>query len=228
MPSDNESLSGPKTAMIVVDMQNAFLNDEGSMNKGGMDITELKKTVLPVSNLIIACRSADVPIIFTRYVLRADYKDAGLRLVRRSKIKEINSLVMGTWDSELDPRMDQRLEDYVLDKTRYSSFYNTSLEVILRGLGVDTLIICGVTTEICVESTIRDAYFRDFKILVPRDAVAAMDIDRHEGTLATIEYGFGSVTTSAKLINDLLGIAARLYKPSKIRGTSPAPGSALW
>ena len=161
-------------------------------------------------NLIDACRSADVPIIFTRYVLRADYKDAGLRSVRRSRFKEINSLVMGTWDSELDPRMDQRLEDYVLDKTRYSSFYNTSLEVILRGLGVDTLIICGVTTEICVESTIRDAYFRDFKILVPKDAVAAMDIDRHEGTLATIEYGFGSVTTSAKLISDLLGIAAKL------------------
>lgn len=210
MPSDNEALSGSKTAMIVVDMQNAFLNDEGSMNKGGMDITELKKTVLPVRRLIDGCRSADVPIIFTRYVLRADYKDAGLRSVRRARFKEINSLVMGTWDSELDPRMDQRLEDYVLDKTRYSSFYNTSLEVILRGLGVDTLIICGVTTEICVESTIRDAYFRDFKILVPNDAVAAMDIDRHKGTLATIEYGFGSVTTSAKLINDLLGIAAKL------------------
>ena len=210
MLSDNESLSGSKTAMIVVDMQNAFLSDEGSMNKGGMDITELKKTVLPVRKLIDACRSADVPIIFTRYVLRADYKDAGLRSVRRSRFKEISSLVIGTWDSELDPRMDQRLEDYVLDKTRYSSFYNTSLEVILRGLGVDTLIICGVTTEICVESTIRDAYFRDFKILVPKDAVAAMDIDRHKGTLATIEYGFGAVTTSAKLINDLLGIAATL------------------
>ena len=208
MPNDNESLSGSKMAMIVVDMQNAYLDDEGSMNKSGMDITELKKTVLPVSSLITACRSADVPIIFTRYVLRADYKDAGLRSVRGPKFKEINSLVMGTWDSELDPRMDQRLEDYVLDKTRYSSFYNTSLEVILRGLGVDTLIVCGVTTEICVESTIRDAYFRDFKIIVPKDAVAAMDIGRHKGTLATIEFGFGSVTTSAELINDLSGIAA--------------------
>ena len=115
---------------------------------------------------------------------------------------------MGTWDSELDPRMDQRLEDYVLDKTRYSSFYNTSLEVILRGLGVDILIICGIITEVWVESTIGDAYFRDFKIIVPKGAVAAMDIDRHKGTLNTIEYGFGSVATSAKLINDLLGIAA--------------------
>lgn len=209
MSSDNRSLSGSNTAMIVVDMQNAFLSDEGSMNEGGMDITELKKTVSPVRNLIDACRAADVPIIFTRYVLRADYKDAGLRSVRRSEFKAINSLVVDTWDSELDPRMDQRPEDYVLDKTRYSSFYNTSLEVILRGLGVDTLIICGVTTEICVESTVRDAYFRDFKILVPKDAVAAMDIDRHNGTLATIEYGFGSVTTSAELMERLVGTGGR-------------------
>ena len=124
------------------------------------------------------------------------------------RFKEINSLVAGTWDSELDPMIDQRLEDYVLDKTRYSSFYNTSLEIILGGTSVDTLIICGATTEICIEATIRDAYFRDFKILVPKDSVAAMDIDRHKGTLATIKYGFGSVTTSAELINDLLGIAA--------------------
>jgi nicotinamidase-related amidase len=80
MPCDNESRLGSKIVMIVVDMQNAFLNDEGSMNKGGMDITELK-TVLQISDLVIPCRSADVPIIFTRYVLRADYKDAGLRSV---------------------------------------------------------------------------------------------------------------------------------------------------
>ena len=66
-----------------------------------------------MSNLAIACRSADVPIIFTRYVLRADYEDAGLRSVRRSKFKENNSLVVRTWDCELDPRTDQRLEDYV-------------------------------------------------------------------------------------------------------------------
>ena len=121
MPNDNGSLTGSKAAMIVVDMQNAFLNDEGSMNRGSMDSTELKNTVLPVSNLIVACRSTDVPIIFTRYVLRSDYKDAGLRSIRRSKFKEINSLVVDTWDSELDPRMDQRLEDYVLDKTHYLS-----------------------------------------------------------------------------------------------------------
>ena len=206
MTTEKESLAPLEksmTAMIVVDMQNAFLSDEGSITQGGMDISELKKTVEPVVRLVDACHNADVPIIFTRYVLRADYKDAGLRSERRPEFKDVSSLVAGTWDVDLDPRMDARPVDYILDKTRYSSFYNTSLEVILRGLRVDTLIVCGVTTEICVESTIRDAYFRDYKIFVPEDAVAAMDVDRHLGTLQTIRYGFGTVISSEAIINAL-------------------------
>ena len=154
-------------AMIVVDMQNAFLHDQGSVATMGLDITYLKETVGPVMRLVETCHDTGVPIIFTRYVLRADYTDAGLRGERRPGACTSGSLVAGTWDADLDPRMDVRPSDYILDKTRYSSFYNTNLEVILRGLQVDTLIVCGVTTEICVESTIRDAYFRDFRILVP-------------------------------------------------------------
>ena len=159
-----------------------------------------------------ACHSADVPIIFTRAVHRADLKDAGLLLARRPILKEIDSLVAGTWDMELVPRMDAKPDDYILDKNRYSAFYNTNLEVILRGLAVDTLIICGVTTEICVESTVRDAYFRDYKVLVPEDAVAAMDVARHEGTLLTIRYGFGTVTTTPEVIDSLgVPLGAQLH-----------------
>ena len=203
---DPIDLDKAKTAMIVVDMQNGFLDDGGSMAKTGMDIRELKKTVAPVCRLVDACHNAGIPIIFTRMVQRADFKDAGIRIERRPALKEVNSLVAGTWDMELDPRMDAKPEDYILDKNRYSSFYNTNLELILRGLAVDTLIICGVTTEICVESTIRDAFFRDFKIVVPEDAVAALDVIRHEGTLLTIKFGFGTVTTTAEII-DGLGIS---------------------
>ena len=203
---DHMDMVRAKTAMIVVDMQNGFLDDGGSMAKTGMDIRELKKTVAPVCRLVDACHNAGIPIIFTRMVQRADFKDAGIRIERRPALKEVNSLVAGTWDMELDPRMDAKPEDYILDKNRYSSFYNTNLELILRGLAVDTLIICGVTTEICVESTIRDAFFRDFKIVVPEDAVAALDVIRHEGTLLTIKFGFGTVTTTAEII-DGLGIS---------------------
>ena len=196
-------------AMIVVDMQNAFLDDQGSVATMGLDITYLKQTVGPVIRLVEACHDAGVPIIFTRYVLRADYTDAGLREERRPGACACASLVAGTWDADLDPRMDARATDYILDKTRYSSFYNTNLEVILRGLQVDTLIVCGVTTEICVESTIRDAYFRDFRILVPEDGVAATDVDRHLGTLRTIEYGFGKVTNTNALIDAIRATPSR-------------------
>lgn len=198
------TLQGRKPTMIVVDMQNAFLHDQGSVAAMGLDITYMKETVGPVTRLVDACHTASIPIIFTRYVLRADYTDAGLREERRPGACASGSLVAGSWDSDLDPRMDVQPSDYILDKTRYSSFYNTNLEVILRGLQVDTLIVCGVTTEICVESTIRDAYFRDFRILVPEDAVAATDIERHRGTLRTIEYGFGTVTATNALVEALL------------------------
>ena len=197
-------LDNCKPAMIVVDMQNAFLDDSGSVAMMGLDITYLKETTGPVMRLVDACHDAGVPVIFTRYVLRADYTDAGLREKRRPGACASASLVAGTWDADLDSRMEVRPTDYILDKTRYSSFYNTNLEVILRGLQVDTLIVCGVTTEICVESTIRDAYFRDFRILVPADAVAATDIERHRGMPRTIEYGFGTVTTTGVLVDALL------------------------
>ena len=197
-------LDSCKPSMIVVDMQNAFLNESGSVAMMGLDITYLKETIGPVIRLVDVCHAVGIPVIFTRYVLRPDYTDAGLREERRPGACASASLVAGTWDADLDPRMEVRPTDYILDKTRYSSFYNTNLEVILRGLQVDTLIVCGVTTEICVESTIRDAYFRDFSILVPADAVAATDVDRHRGTLRTIEYGFGTVTTTNVLVDALL------------------------
>ena len=198
-----------KPSMIVVDMQNAFLNDSGSVAMMGLDITYLKETIGPVIRLVDACHAVGIPVIFTRYVLRPDYTDAGLREERRPGACASASLVSGTWDADLDPRIEVRPTDYILDKTRYSSFYNTNLEVILRGLQVDTLIVCGVTTEICVESTIRDAYFRDFRILVPEDAVAATEVERHRGTLRTIEYGFGTVTTTDVLIDALLATSSR-------------------
>ena len=203
------ALEGLTPAMIVVDMQNAFLDDRGSVAALGLDITYLKQTIAPVTRLVDACHNAGVPIVFTRYVLRADYADAGLRKLLRPSAHNFRSLVAGTWDADLDPRMDVRHTDYILDKTRYSSFYNTNLEVILRGLEIDTLIVCGVTTEICVESTVRDAFFRDYRIFVPADAVAATDVERHHGTLRTIEYGFGTVTTTDSLVHALQVKAGR-------------------
>lgn len=196
-----------KTALIVVDMQNGFIFDEGFLGKIGLDNTHLKPAVEPVRRLVEACHNEGVPVIFTRYVLRPDYTDAGCFADLFPSAREAQALVKGTWDVELLEVLGARPDDFIVDKTRYSAFYNTNLEVILRGLGVDTIIVCGVTTEICVESTIRDAFFRDYRIVVPSDAVAAIDPERHEGTLKTIGYGFGTVTLTEHLLTALSGAA---------------------
>ena len=194
-----------KTALIVVDMQHGFIYDEGFLVKVGLDNAHLKPAVDPVCRLVEACHNEGVPVIFARYILRPDYTDAGCIADLFPATREVQALARGTWDVELLDVLGARPDDYFVDKTRYSAFYNTNLEVILRGLGVDTLIMCGVTTEICVESTIRDGFFRDYRIIVPSDAVAAIDPVRHEGTLRTISYGFGTVTLTKHLLTALAG-----------------------
>lgn len=164
-----------KTALLVVDMQNAFLDHRGSHGKLGLNTTLLEKTIGPVKALVDACHEVKITGIFTRGMWRSDYKDGGRLLDIFPGLREVSSMVAGTWDVEVDERIGVEPDDFIVDKPRCSAFYNTNLEVILRGLKVDTLIVCGVTTEMCVESTIRDAFFRDFQIIVPQDAVASED-----------------------------------------------------
>ena len=207
--NDDPVFDGGKTALIVVDMQNGFVDDDSFLAKMGLDNTYLKPTLGPVCKLVQACHEERVPVIFTRYILRPDYTDAGLMAEHQNTARGARALVAGSRDVELIDALGARPDDFVVDKTRYSAFYNTNMEVILRGLGVNTVIVCGVTTEICVESTIRDAFFRDYRIIVPHDAVAAIDPLRHEGTLRTIKYGFGTVTTAEQVITALSGVPAR-------------------
>ena len=192
-----------KTALIVVDMQNGFLDDNGFMNKMGLPISNLKSMLNPVKKLIDGCRKSGVPIIFTRYILRPDYVDAGCFARLYDGAKDAQALVAETWDVELHPELKPQPEDYIVDKTRYSAFVNTDLEILLKGLHVDTVVICGVTTEICVESTARDAFARDYWAVLVKDAVAAVDMVRHDATLLNFEYGFGPLATVEEVIEAL-------------------------
>ena len=194
-----------KTAIIVVDMQRAFLRDEGFMGKIGLDISYLKQTVKPVSRVIKACRKARIPIIFARYVVRPDYKDAGLFGVKFAIAKQIKALAAGSWEVELDDRMEPKPNDFIIDKARCSAFYNTNLEVILSGLKVDTVIIVGVTTELCVLATISDAFARDYNVILVKDAVAASDKERHEGALNIAEFLYATICTVKEMEQALEG-----------------------
>ena len=194
------NLAAETKALIVVDMQNGFLKPDGFMAKAGLNIDQCIAAIKPNQRVIAACRAAKIPVILTRYTLRPDYKDAGLLGDIYPALKESGAMVVGTRDWEIADELKPMPGDIVLDKQRYSSFYNTNLEVTLRALGVTLLVVTGVTTNICVESTVRDAFFRDFKVTVLEDCVGAVDEMMQQGPLHSFRYGFGDVITSDEFI----------------------------
>jgi ureidoacrylate peracid hydrolase len=195
-------LTREKMALIVVDMQNGFCHDDGSLGKLDLDVGLLKAAVPGCVRLVEAARSAGVPVIFTRYVYRADYADGGV-LVKEimPALAEINSLAQGTWDAELVDELRPREGDEVIDKNRYSSFYGTRLEPYLTSLGIESLVVCGVTTNMCVETTVRDASQRDYKVFVVSDATGELEASRHEHALYTMGFGFGKVVTVEDVVD---------------------------
>ena len=184
------------TALVVVDMQNAFLDEKGSMVARGFDIAPLLPSVEPCAELIGLARAAGIQVVFTRFVYRSDYKDAGVS-VRHFTPNTIttNSLAAGTWDVEIVGRLAPQRGDIVIDKNRPSAFINTPLDGTLRNLGIRSLVICGITTNICVETTARDASQRDYETFVVRDATAEFDSNRYAVAIQTLGFLFARIVT---------------------------------
>lgn len=196
---------GERPALIVIDMQNGFCASNGFMAQIDLPYEPSAEVIGPISRLLAAARKAEIPVFFTRYSLNEDYSDAGLLLELFPAIIGTGGLVRKSWDAEVVDELEPTDTEVVIDKTRYSAFYDTDLEARLRSLGVDTLIVSGVTTNICVESTIRDAFFRDIRVVVPEDGTAAVTPELHEGTLEDVRYGFGQVVTVGELEEALAG-----------------------
>ena len=190
---------GDRPALIVIDMQNGFCNAKGFMAQIGLAYEPSAEVIGPISRLLTAARKAEIPVYFTRYSLNEDYSDGGLLMEVFPQINGTGGLVRDSWDAAVVEELEPVEGEVVLDKTRYSAFYDTDLEEQLRGQGVDSLIVCGVTTNICVESTVRDAFFRDIRPIVPEDATAAVTPELHEGALEDFRYGFGQVVSVADL-----------------------------
>ena len=126
----------------------------------------------------------DIPVIFTVHAHRADGSDLGAVKNIHPLTADGHALKAGTDGVELYPKVDiDEQRDYVIQKRRYSAFYTTDLELLLRNLGVGTVIIAGVATNVCCESTTRDAYFRDFKVIFLADG---------NGTISLSDAGWGA------------------------------------
>jgi ureidoacrylate peracid hydrolase len=195
-------LSKDRTALIVIDMQRAFLSDDGSLVEAGIDISGLKVALEPCQRLLASARQAGVPVIHTRYVYRPDYADGGV-LVKyiMPALKEVNSLAAGTPDIEIVDELAPVDGEHVIDKNRPSAFYATNIEPLLNGLDIDSLVVCGVTANICVETTVRDASQRDYKVFVPRDATGELEQLRYDGAMAGMAWVFAKVVDTDDVIN---------------------------
>ncbi len=199
---------GKSPALIVIDMQNGFCVANGFMDQIGLGYEASASVIEPIGRLVEASRAAGIPIVFTRYSLNEDYSDGGLLMEVFPQIKGTGGMVRHTWDADVVDALEPRPGEIVLDKTRYSAFYDTDLEERLRTLGVDTVIVCGVTTNICVESTVRDAFFRDIRTVVPSDGTAAVTPALHEGALEDFRYGFGQVGSVDEIVAALAALPA--------------------
>jgi ureidoacrylate peracid hydrolase len=208
-----------RTAVLVVDMQNDFVSKGGMMDRGGIDISAVQRAVDPISSILNVARSAGMKIIYLKMGYRADLSDLGstdsVNRQRHSLFgvgQECTApdgskggfLVQGTWNTDIIPELAPKPGDIVVCKTRYSGFYRTDLDEILKKLNVRNLIVTGCTTSICVESTIRDAMFRDYRCALVSDCAAEpigqnFARSNHEATLLVVETLLGWVVDSKEI-----------------------------
>lgn len=197
-------------AVLVIDMQNDFGSAGGMFDRAGIDITGIQQVVAPIRRVLDAARRAGVPVVHVRMAHSPDLSDAGtLDGPHRVKhvpmrVGESDALVEGTWNTEILPELQPLEGEPVVTKTRYSGFFETDLDATLRSLGARHLIVTGCTTSVCVESTVRDAMFRDYSCLVLEDCTAEpIGQANHEATLLVIQRLFGWTTPSEALLRAL-------------------------
>ena len=215
------------TALIVVDMQNDFAASGGMFDRAGVPIDGIQALVEPIRRVLDAGRSSGMRVVFLKMEFAADLSDAGspdapnrlkhepLRLGERIQTPEGEPgqiLVSGTWNTQIVAPLAPGPDDLVVSKQRYSGFYGTALDQLLRDADVDTLIFTGATTSVCVESTLRDAFYRDYRCLLLSDCTAEpigsqFPRDNHDASLLVIEMLFGWVSDSTSLLTSLAGVS---------------------
>jgi nicotinamidase-related amidase len=186
-------LNATASALLVVDMQRFFLDPASpTFTCGGMAI------IPTVARLIDAFRRAGRPVIFTRHVHHPDRLDSG---------------IMGWWwegmclegseESQIHPELAPIPGEKVVFKHRYSAFYDTDLETVLRCLKVEDVVVTGIMTNLCCESTARDAYYRDYRVFLPADGTGSVCEEMHVASLLNLAFGFANVTTADAIAGQL-------------------------
>jgi ureidoacrylate peracid hydrolase len=211
MPYRVDHVDPRKTAMIVVDMQNDFVAVGAPME------TPAARAMVPdLARTLKFCRDVGIRIIYTTHAHRGDGSDMGLFDDLWPPIASRAGLVDGTPGIEIYPDVAPTTGEHVIKKHRYSGFFGTDLDIILREWGIDTVIISGTTTENCCHATARDAMFRNYRVVFLSDATATFDYpdvgygampaaEVHAATLAILSVSTAHVMTVAELMQRVPG-----------------------
>jgi ureidoacrylate peracid hydrolase len=203
-----------RSALIVVDMQNDFCHDDGALAKRGIDVRPTQDMAPRLVAFVDAARAAGLPVIYLANMHDSWTDSAAWRRRFGSTSPEICR--PGSWGAAfyaVSPRPEER----VVPKHRYNAFVGTNLDMILRARGLTTLIFTGVATNVCVETTARDAYVRDYQIVLVRDCLAGSSVEEHEAALRTLERYF-----SAAVLDSEQAAAALAGGGKERRGASAA------
>ncbi len=177
------------TAVLVVDMLKDFFKEGGAMVLEGGEAL-----YAPHRKLLAAARAAGMPVLWLNQCLPPDDSLFEMRTVH---------CLAGSWGAEVVDELPIEDSDIVIPKRRYSGFFQTTLDLTLRERGIDTVIVTGVVTNICVRSTVHDAFFLRYKVLVPEDLVMATSPQAQEVTLYDIDTHYGDVTNLEKVLGAL-------------------------
>ncbi len=202
-----------RSAVVVVDMQNAFAKPGGMLDLHGSYMAEAAAVIEVNENLLVAARKARVKVIYLAMTYRPDLSDAGdptspnyhkelgLKLMRERPELAGKLLIDGTWDWQIVDELRPESDDLLIRKSRYSGFVGTDLDSILRTAGIRFLFFTGIATNVCVESTARDAFFGEYWPILIEDAMNHTGPDFcREATLWNCENLFGWVSNAASVI----------------------------
>lgn len=194
-------------AVLVVDMQNAFCHEDGTLVRAGIRLEGLSSVVEANAALVARARFLGVPVWYTRHVFRPGLADMPERF-RRAVPLDPPPLVRGSWDADIIDELTPRPGEKVIDKNRFDAFLYTDLEPMLRSAGVGRLLVTGVITDVCVESTVRSAEQRGFQVSVASDCTAGRAGGGSGSSLAVIARVFATVGEGLELLEGIAGSPA--------------------
>jgi ureidoacrylate peracid hydrolase len=203
-----------RTAVIVVDMQNAFVSQGGYWELAGWDISAVRKIIRPCREIVSAARQKGIKIICLQMVYRPDLADIGspdspnrrkskgLALLHQRPELRDKLYICGSWGADIIEELAPEPGDIVIQKPKYDGFIGTNLDIVLRTCGLKYLVFVGTATNICVESTLRHAFFLEYFPILVTDAVSQLGPGKtQEATIFNVQSFLGWVTTSDKLLN---------------------------